>query len=480
MSATDSRRRAPYQLTFLILSVAVSSFALMQSMTVPVLPQIETEFGASQSTVTWVLTAYLLSASVFTPILGRLGDAYGKHRILVLSMSFLAAGSLVAAVAPTIEVMIAGRVLTGIGGGVLPIAFGIIRDELPRHRVPAAAGFVSSLMGVGFGAGIVVAGPIVEHIGFRGLFWIPFAVTTLATIAAAVVVPASPVRTPGRIPLLPAFLLAGWLVALLLGISQAPRWGWTSPEVLGLVGLAVVLLVLWVVVEHRETVPLIDMRMMRLRGVWTTNLVALLVGFSMYAMFGFLPQLLQTPTSTGYGIGASTSESGFLILPNAIATFICGLIAAPLAARLGAKPVVIAGGLLGSVGLAMLVVLHAEPWHFVLVNSVAGFGIGLVFASLAPLILAAVPAEQTGAANGMNANIRTIGGSIGSAVMSTIVTSQVAADGRPVEHGYTAGFAMLAVVMLVAAVAGTTIPSRRRPSPVAVRVRDEEPVVVQA
>ena len=480
MSATVSRRRAPYPLTFLILSVAVASFALMQSMTVPVLPQIEVELDASQSTVTWVLTAYLLSASVFTPILGRMGDAYGKNRVLVLSMAFLAAGSLVAALAPTIEVMIAGRVLTGIGGGVLPIAFGIIRDELPAHRVSAAAGFVSSLMGVGFGAGIVVAGPIVEHIGFRGLFWIPFAVTTAATVAAAFVVPPSPVRTPGRIPLLPAFLLAGWLVALLLGLSQAPRWGWTSPEVVGLVALALVLLVAWVVVEHRETVPLIDMRMMRLRGVWTTNLVALLVGFSMYAMFGFLPQLLQTPITSGYGIGATTSESGFLILPNAIATFICGLIAAPLAVRLGAKTVVITGSLLGAAGLTLLVALHAEPWHFVLANSVAGFGIGLVFSSLAPLILAAVPAEQTGAANGMNANIRTIGGAIGSAVMSTIVTSHVTADGLPLEQGYTSGFTVLAVAMLVAALAGTTIPARRRASPVAVRVRDEEPVVLQA
>ncbi|WP_229052908.1 MFS transporter [Aeromicrobium sp. Leaf350] len=458
----ETARRTPYQLTFAILAVAVGSFALMQSMTVPVLPTIEAKFEVEQSTATWVLTAYLLSASVFTPIIGRLGDSVGKHRMLVFSMVFLSLGSLTAALAPTIEVMIAGRVLTGIGGGVLPIAFGIIRDEFPRQRVAGAAGFVSSLMAVGFGTGIVVAGPISDGLGFRWLFWIPFIVTSLAALAAWRFVPESPVRTPGRIPVLPAVLMAGWLVALLLGLSQAPQWGWGSPAVLGLVAVAVVLLVAWVWVEHHETVPLIDMRMMRLKGVWTANLVALLVGFSMYATFGFLPQFLQTPESTGYGFGATTAVSGYLILPNAVASFICGIAAAPLARRLGAKTVVVAGGVLGSLGMAGLVVMHDSAWQILLVNGVAGFGIGFVFSSLAPLILAAVPAHQSGVASGMNANIRTIGGAIGTAVMSTIVTSQTASTGLPTETGYLTGFGVLAAMMLVAALAGLLIPTVRR------------------
>ncbi len=454
--------RAPYQLTFGILSVAVASFALMQSMTVPVLSTIETKFETDQSTVTWVLTAYLLSASVFTPIIGRLGDTYGKHRMLVISMVFLSLGSLVAALAPTIGILIAGRVLTGVGGGVLPIAFGIIRDELPSHRVAGAAGFVSSLMAVGFGAGIVIAGPIVDGLGFRWLFWIPFIVTVAAAIAAWLFVPESPVRTPGRVPMLPAALMAGWLVALLLGLSQAPKWGWGSPAVLGLITGAVILLLLWIWVENREEVPLIDMRMMRLKGVWTANLVALLVGFCMYATFGFLPQFLQTPEVAGYGFGASTAESGYLILPNAIASFICGIAAAPITQRIGAKAVVVGGGLVGSLGLGMMVFAHDQHWQILVVNAVVGFGIGFVFSSLAPLILAAVPAHQSGAASGMNANIRTIGGSIGTAVMSTIVTSHSGTAGFPEESGYLTGFGVLAVVMLVAGLAGLLIPAARR------------------
>ncbi len=455
-------RRSHYLLTYAILAVAVASFSLMQSMTVPVLSTIETEYDTSQSTVTWVLTAYLLSASVFTPIIGRLGDAHGKGRLLVFSLTCLSIGSLIAAVAPSIGVLIAARVVMGVGGGVLPIAFGIIRDEFPEHRIPSAVSFVSSLLAVGFGTGIVIAGPIVEAFGYAWLFWLPAIITAMAAVAAWRFVPESPVRTPGRVPVLPALLLAGWLVALLLGLSQAPKWGWTSPSVIGLVTAALVLCALWITVEQRIDVPLIDMKMMRLRGVWTTNLVALLVGFGMYASFAFLPQLLQTPQSTGYGLGASVTVSGLLMLPIAIANFICGLIAAPFAVRFGAKRVVVAGCLLTATGLTALVQFHDSYAQLVVANAITGFGIGLSFACLGPLIVAAVPPEQTGVASGMNANIRTIGGSIGSAVMSTIVTSRTGAGGLPAESGYTNGFVLLAAMMLVAALAGLLIPSTSR------------------
>ena len=456
---TSPARRTHYLLTYAIIAVAGASFALLQSMTVPVLTRIETELGTDQATVTWVLTAYLLSASVFTPIMGRLGDAYGKERMLVLSLACLSIGSLIAALATSIDVMIAARVVMGIGGGVLPISFGIIRDEFPEHRISPAVSFVSSLMAVGFGAGIVIAGPIVSWLGYHWLFWLPFIVTTCAAAAAHLFVPESPVRTPGRVPVLPAVLLAGWLVPLLLGLSQAPSWGWGSPAVIGLVVLAVVVAAAWVTVEQRISVPLIDMRMMRRRGVWTTNLVALLIGFAMYSMFGFLPQFLQTPESTGYGFGLDTTASGLLILPNAIASFVCGLIAAPLARRIGAKSVVVMGSIVGTIGIGSFVLFHDTSLQILVVNSLAGLGVGIVFASLGPLIIAAVPPEQTGVASGMNANIRTIGGAIGTAVTATIVTSSVDATDLPLESAYAHAFTVIAAVALVSGLAGLLIPS---------------------
>lgn len=455
----SSIRRTHYWLTFAVLAVAVSSYSLMQSLTIPVLSEIERELNTDQNTVTWVLTAYLLSASVFTPIMGRLGDAFGKERLLVLSLVALAAGSLLAALASSIGVLIVARIIQGVGGGVLPLAFGIIRDEFPHHKVGGAVSVVSSLLAVGFGAGIVLAGPIVSGLGYHWLFWLPFIVTSIAAVASIVFVPESPVRTPGRISVLPAVLLSGWLVALLLALSEAPKWGWGSGRTIGLLVLAAVLVVAWIRVEQRAAVPLIDMHMMRLPGVWTTNLVALLVGIGMYASFGFIPQFIQTPSASGYGFGSSVTESGMLMLPSAVATFLTGLVAASIARRVGPKAVVVFGSALAAGGMFMLAYFHDTKTEIAVSNGITGVGIGLAFACLAGLIVGAVPPEQTGVASGMNANIRTIGGSVGTAVMASIVTAHFLPSGFPKEIGYTAGFAVLGGALLLAAIAGLAIPT---------------------
>lgn len=455
----SSTRRTHYWLTFAVLAVAVSSYSLMQSLTIPVLSEIERELNTDQNTVTWVLTAYLLSASVFTPIMGRLGDAFGKERLLVFSLFALAAGSLLAALAGSIGVLIVARIIQGVGGGVLPLAFGIIRDEFPHHKVGGAVSVVSSLLAVGFGAGIVLAGPIVSGLGYHWLFWLPFIVTSLAAAASIVFVPKSPVRTPGRISVLPAVLLSSWLVALLLALSEAPKWGWGSGRTVGLLVLAAVLVVAWIRVEQRAAVPLIDMHMMRLPGVWTTNLVALLVGVGMYASFGFTPQFIQTPSASGYGFGSSVTESGLLMLPSAVATFLTGLVAASIARRVGPKAVVVFGSALGAGGMFMVAFFHDTKTEVAISNGITGIGIGLAFACLAGLIVGAVPPEQTGVASGMNANIRTIGGSVGTAIMASIVTAHFLPSGFPREIGYTAGFAVLGGALLLAALAGLAIPT---------------------
>src|SRR3954452_1409145 len=333
------RLRGRREITFTVLAAAASSFALLQSLIVPVLARIQVEFDTSQTTVTWVLTAYLLSASICTPLLGRVGDVVGKTRVLVACLVALSLGSLAAALAPSIGWLIAARGLQGVGGGVLPLSFGIIRDEF-RERMTLALSVIASLTAVGFGVGIVVAGPIVDAFGFRGLFWLPMAVTLVVAVAAMLFVPESPVRTPARLPVLPAVLLAGWLVALLLGLSEGNEWGWTSPRVLGLFTVGLVLVGAWVAVERRVPVPMIDMQMMQRRGVWTSNVVAGCVGFGMFASFGFLPQLLQTPPEAGYGFGASITESGRLLLPSAVASFLVGFATASLIRRLGVRAVI--------------------------------------------------------------------------------------------------------------------------------------------
>ena len=186
----------------------------------------------------------------------------------------------------------------------------------------------ASLAAVGAGLGLVLAGPIVSALDYHWLFWFPMIITAAAALAAVVFVPESPVRTPGQISVLPAVLLSAWLVCLLLALSQGSQWGWTSAAVLGLLVAAVVLAAVWVWVENRSASPLIDMHMMRLPAVWTTNLVALLVGFAMYASFAFLPQFSQTPSVAGYGFGASVTESGLILLPSSVTMFLAGMYSA--------------------------------------------------------------------------------------------------------------------------------------------------------
>jgi EmrB/QacA subfamily drug resistance transporter len=455
--------RAHHHVTFAVLSAGVAAFALLQSLVIPVLTTVQHELHTTQGAVTWVLTAYLLSASIMTPILGRVGDMMGKKRVFVATLLALAVGSLLAAIAPSIAVLIVARVIQGVAGGMLPVAFGIIRDEFPAEKVAGAVGILAALTAVGAGLGIVLAGPIVDALGYPWLFWLPMILTVVAAVSALLFVPESPVRTPGRISWLPAVLLSAWLVALLVALSEAPDWGWGSDRILGLLAGAVVLAAAWVLAELGAATPLIDMKMMRRPGVWTNNLVALLIGVGMYATFAFLPEFVQTPTAAGYGFGASITKSGLMLLPSAITMFVTGMFVGRLAGRLGGKVLVIAGCLIGSAAMSVLAFAHHHVWEIYLSNGIMGIGFGLAFAAMSALIVAAVPSSQTGVATGMNANIRTIGGSIGAAVMASIVTSRLEPSGLPKEVGYTTGFAVMAGGLVLAAIAAVLIPSVRGP-----------------
>ncbi|MFN2522036.1 MAG: MFS transporter [Mycobacteriales bacterium] len=448
----------------------------------PVLPTIQRSLHTDQRTVTWVLTAYLLSASVFTPIVGRIGDKVGKERMLVIALGTLAVGSLIAALAPSIGVLIFARVVQGIGGGVLPLTFGIIRDEFPPERVAGAIGTAAALLAVGGGMGLVLSGPVVDVLSYHWLFWLPMGMTVLAAFAAHLWVPESPVRTAGRINVVAAFLLSGWLVCLLLPVSQGHVWGWTSGRTLGLLAASAVLAALWARTEVRSETPLIDMRMMRIPAVWTTNLAALLFGVGMYSLFAFLPQFLQTPRSTGYGFGVSVTESGLLLLPQSAATFAAGIASGRLAARLGSKRVLVLGAGLSSLSLFGLTYAHGAIWEVLVWTALQGTAFGLAFAAMSNLVVESVPLSQTGVASGMNANIRTVGGALGGAVLASVITAGVRSDGLALESGYANGFLVLALSALAAATVALLVPVRRIPEPVDLPrdVRHPELAVVAA
>jgi len=459
-----SSARPHYHVTFAVLLVGVSAYALLQSMVIPVLPTLMTALHTSQDTATWLMTGYLLSASVATPILGRIGDMVGKERMLIATLIALTGGSVLAGLSHSITLMIIARVIQGLGGGVLPISFGIIRDEFPAEKVRGAVGITAALTAFGGGLGLLLAGPIVENLNYHWLFWIPAIMTGVATVATFLFVPESPVRTPGRISWGAAALLSGWLVALLLAVSEGPVWGWGSARIMGLFAATVVCLALWILVELRSDAPLIDMRMMRIPAVWTANLVALLFGVVMYTTMTFLPQLVQTPEKlAGFGFGASITQSGLYMLPMTIGMFIFGVASGPLSVRFGSKLVLVAGSLLTIVPFLLLGLADTKSWEIYVASSVMGAGMGLAFSSMSSIVVEAVSPQQTGVASGMNANIRTIGGAIGSGIAASILANGVsAAHPFPKASGYTTTWWMMAAAAVLAAAAAMIIPAARK------------------
>jgi MFS family permease len=259
-----------------------------------------------------------------------------------------------------------------------------------------------------------------------------------------------------------ALLLSGWLVALLLGISEGSNWGWLSWRTDALFVVALVIGVIWVWAEARATTPLIDMQMMRQPAVWTTNLTAFLLGISMYSVMAFLPQFMQTPRSAGYGYGLSIVGSGLLMLPANVAMFVIGLASGRIAARVGSKLPVIAGALITALSFLLIAVAHGAAWELSAEQALMGFGTGAAFSALSNLVVESVPDHQTGVASGMNANIRTIGGSIGSQVCGSLIASTIVGSALPKESGFIVAFLFLMGISLVAAAAAGLIPKPAR------------------
>jgi EmrB/QacA subfamily drug resistance transporter len=452
--------RQHHGLTLVVLAIAGLSFALLQTMVAPALPAIQHEYGATTPAVTWVLTIYLLTASICTPILGRLGDMFGKERLLVIVLLVLGAGTLISALSTSLAMLIAGRAVQGAGGAIFPLAFGIIRDEFPRDKVGSGIGLISATFGVGGGAGLVLSGVIVDHLHYTWIFWLSLVVIIGAVICTRLFVPESPIKTPAKIDWGGAVLMSVGLSAVLLAVSQGNSWGWESAGVLGLIAFGAIVLVVWTRFELRVPQPLVDMRMMQLRGVWTTNVTALMVGFGMFGSFLLVPQFVEMPPAAGFGFGASVTQAGLYLLPSAAVMLVAGPAAGWMGNRFGSRTPLLIGIALVAYAFIQLALLHDASWHIYVSSLFLGAGIGLAFAAMATLIVDAVPQTQTGVATGMNTIMRSIGGALGAQIAASIVGAH--AD----ESHFVAAFLVSAGGLVVAFLVALVIPRPPRELPV--------------
>jgi EmrB/QacA subfamily drug resistance transporter len=465
--------RQHHNVTLAVLTLAGTAFAFQQTMVFPALPTFQEEFGASPAWTTWVLTAFLVSAAVTTPILGKLGDQYGKERLLLVSLGLFLAGCVGAAFAWNLPSLIGFRALSGAGGALFPLSFAIVRDEFPRERVGVGIGLLSAVFGVGGGFGIVLSGVIVDHLSWRLLFVLGSIPVALALVLVHRFVPESPIKTPSRVDVPGALLLSGALVALMVGLTEGEHWGWSSAQVLGLFGLSAAFFLLWGAVESQVAAPMVDLRMLAHRPVLLTNVTTMISGFALFSCFVLIPAFVEAPSTRGYGFGATATEAGVYLLPSSIAMLFSGPVAGLIGRRFGPRWPLAGGMAVVAAAALVLAAAHEEPWQVVLASALLGIGVGAAFAAMVALITENVDPREMAVATGMNTVVRMVGSVVGGQLGATLLTAQtIGGTSLPAESAFTWTFGLSAVAALLAAAIAISItprPLRRLAAPARAR-----------
>ncbi|WP_432099185.1 MFS transporter [Streptomyces sp. WAC 04229] len=453
-----------------VLALAGIVVSLMQTLVIPIVPELPKLLDAPASDAAWAVTATLLAAAVATPVVGRLGDMAGKRRMLLLSLVLLIAGSAICGLSDTLVPMVVGRAMQGLSAAVIPLGISIMRDELPAERLAGATALMSASLGVGGALGLPAAALIADNLDWHMLFWVSGALGAVALVLVLALVPESAVRTGGRFDVPGAIGMAAGLVCLLLAISKGADWGWSSGTTLGLFAAAVVILLVWGRWELRTPRPLVDLRTTARRQVLFTNLASIAVGFSMFAMSLVLPQLLQLPEATGYGLGRSLLTAGLVMAPSGLVMMAFAPVSAKVSKSRGPKVTLMIGALIVAGGYGLNIVLMSEVWHLVLVSCVIGAGIGFTYGAMPALIMGAVPASETAAANSLNTLMRSIGTSVASAIAGVILaqlTVSVGGFALPSENAFKVVMGIGAGAAVLAFALASFIPRHRSSAGVA-------------
>ncbi|MEV5502103.1 MFS transporter [Nonomuraea fuscirosea] len=456
-----------------VMAVAGIVASLTQTLVVPLIGELPVLLGTSASNASWVVTATLLAGAVTTPVMGRLGDLYGKRRMMLVCTVPLVLGCVVCALAGSLTPMIIGRGLQGMGMGMIPLGISALRDVLPPDRLGPAIALMSSSMGIGGALGLPVAAAVAEYASWRALFWATAVLSLAVGVLIRLLVPPTPTGARGRIDLVGALGLGAGLICLLLGVSKGADWGWGSGTTLGLLAAAAIVLPVWGWWELRVRDPLVDLRVTARPQVLLTNVASIVVGFSMYAQSLIVIQILQLPEATGYGLGQSMLASGLWMAPSGLMMMIVSPVGARLSAARGPKVTLIVGSLVMALGYGSSMLLLGSPWGLLIVTCLCAVGIGFAYGSMPALIMSAVPRSETGAANSFNTLMRSIGTTVSAAVVG-LVLSQLTIDfaGRalPSEAGFRTGMLIGCGAALAAAAITLALPGRRDLDPAAVPV----------
>ncbi len=442
-----SQRGAVFTLAFTGLVAA-----FMMTLLTPLVPELPSLLNVSPDDAQWAVTVTLLSAAVATPISGRLGDLYGKRRLILVLLALVVVGSVVSLFATALIPLIVGRALQGVGIGVIPLGVSVLRDILHRDRLGGAVALVSATLGVGGAVGLPVSAVISQYLDWHFLFVMSGLLAAVGLLLVWKLIPVSTLRSEGSFDFVGAAGLAVGLVGILLAVSKGGSWGWASPVTLGLLAGGVIVLIVWGVFELRTASPLIDLRVAARRTVLLTNLASVTVGFAFFASTVVLPQLLEAPTDTGVGLGQTMLVASLCLMPSGLVMWAMSPVAARLTRARGARTSLLLGLVIITVGYVLALFLMSEVWHTILIATAVGFGVGFAYASMPNLIMGAVPATETAASNGLNSVMRTLGSTVASAVLGVVLTGNLVTVGgvtTPSSSGFQTAFVISGIAALV-------------------------------
>src|SRR6478735_1332776 len=448
----------------LALTGLASSF--MFTLVVPIQAELPELLGASREDTAWVVTVTLLVAAITTPIAGRLGDMYGKRRIVLVLLVLLIIGSVIAAFSTSLIGVIIGRALQGAVVGVVPLGIAILRDVLHTNGVNSAIALISATLGVGGALGLPISAFVTEFADWHLLFWVAAALGAICFGLVLWIVPVSVLRTPGSFDFVGAAGLAIGLTGILIAISRGSEWGWLSPATVALSVGGVVVLLVWGWYELRIAEPLLDLRVAARRPVLLTNLASIGMGFALFASNVVFPQILELPVETGAGLGLSLIAASLVVMPAGLVMMVLSPVSGRLSSVIGPRALLIMGALALVAAYAFVIVAGSNVWQIFVSNLLIGVGIGFGFAAMPMLIMRSVPQNETGASNGLNALFRSLGTSTAAAVMGAVLASSSSIEGGvqiPSAAGFHLTYLLAGAGAVAALVLALFIPAHRAP-----------------
>ncbi len=424
----------------IVLATAALVVSFIETMLTPALPTLGTFFGnAPYTTVVWILSAYLLVGVATIPVTAKLGDLYGKRRVLAIVLTIYTFAVALAPATPilasalgidrahAIYLLIATRGLQGVGLAMFPLALAMVAESLPPARVAPAQGLVASMFAVGSAFGLVLGSWLIETFDWQVAYAAVFPVALALPILARTWLPEGAKGTGGRIDLPGALLLGGGLAALLLGLTLGPSWGWTSLSATGrpfgvpeIFVLAAVLVALFIVRSRTAAEPLLDLSRFREKNIALGYLGAMLVGLAMYLAFVVLTVLVEFPV---VGLDKSVVDFGLLSIPTTVSMFIAAPVFGRGVARWGPRPMVVLGAALTGVGFLLLLAWHATYLELITEAIPTFVGMIAVFVSVANVIAVSSRRGETGISMGMTEMFQDLGASVGPVVVAAVLAT---------------------------------------------------------